>query len=69
MSHVAPGTRVGRPALPGLAAAFIQQYDLDPAQCVYIGAGPMDPGFARRIGFQYCDAAAFFAPGSPSAVR
>jgi aryl-alcohol dehydrogenase-like predicted oxidoreductase/predicted kinase len=49
-----------RKPLPGLGVLLIQRYQLDPAQCVYVGAGPQDPGFARRLGFQYCDAKDFF---------
>ena len=49
-----------RKPLPGLGVVFIQRYQLDPAQCLYVGAGPQDPGFARRLGFQYRDAADFF---------
>jgi aryl-alcohol dehydrogenase-like predicted oxidoreductase/histidinol phosphatase-like enzyme len=49
-----------RKPLPGLGVVFIQRYRLDPSQCIYVGAGPQDPGFARRLGFQYRDAAAFF---------
>jgi aryl-alcohol dehydrogenase-like predicted oxidoreductase/histidinol phosphatase-like enzyme len=50
-----------RKPLPGLGVVFIQRHQLDPAQCVYVGAGPQDPGFARRLGFQYRDALDFFA--------
>jgi hypothetical protein len=46
--------------LPGLAVAFIRNYQLDPSQCIYVGAGAQDPGFARRLGFQYRDATDFF---------
>jgi aryl-alcohol dehydrogenase-like predicted oxidoreductase/predicted kinase len=49
-----------RKPLPGLGVVFIQRYQLDPAQCLYVGAGPQDPGFARRLGFQYRDAKDFF---------
>jgi aryl-alcohol dehydrogenase-like predicted oxidoreductase len=42
-----------RKPLPGMAVAFIMQYRLDPAQCIYVGAGPQDPGFARRLGFTF----------------
>src|SRR5262249_12980439 len=52
-----------RKPLPGLGVVFIERYRLDPAQCLYVAAGPQDPGFARRLGFQYRDASAFF--GSP----
>ena len=53
-----------RKPLPGLAVAFISKYRLDPPQCVYVGAGSQDPGFARRLGFQYRDASDFFADDS-----
>ena len=46
---------------PGLGVVFIQRHRLDPSQCIYVGAGPQDPGFARRLGFQYRDAQDFFA--------
>jgi histidinol phosphatase-like enzyme len=49
-----------RKPLPGLGAAFIQTCRLDPARCIYVGDGSQDPGFARRLGFQYCDAGTFF---------
>jgi aryl-alcohol dehydrogenase-like predicted oxidoreductase len=50
-----------RKPLPGLGVVFIHRHRLDPAQCIYVGTGPQDPGFARRLGFQYRDAEAFFA--------
>jgi aryl-alcohol dehydrogenase-like predicted oxidoreductase len=50
-----------RKPLPGLGVVFRQRYRLDPSQCLYVGAGPQDPGFARRLGFEYRDAADFFA--------
>lgn len=50
-----------RKPLPGLGVVFIERYQLDPAQCIYVGTGPQDPGFARRLGFQYRDAVEFFA--------
>ena len=49
-----------RKPLPGLGLAFVRTYRLDPSQCVYVGTGPQDPGFARRFGFQYREAAEFF---------
>ena len=49
-----------RKPLPGLGVLFIQRHQLDASQCIYVGAGPQDPGFARRLGFQYRDAAEFF---------
>ena len=49
-----------RKPLPGLGVVFIQRYRLDASECIYVGAGPQDPGFARRLGFQYRDADEFF---------
>jgi histidinol phosphatase-like enzyme len=51
-----------RKPLPGLGVLFIHRHRLDPARCVYVGAGTQDPGFARRLGFTYQDAADFFNP-------
>jgi aryl-alcohol dehydrogenase-like predicted oxidoreductase/histidinol phosphatase-like enzyme/predicted kinase len=51
-----------RKPLPGLAVLLMHRHRLDPAQCIYVGAGPQDPGFARRLGFTYAEASAFFAP-------
>lgn len=62
-----------RKPLPGLGVVFIQRHRLDPAQCIYVGSGPQDPGFARRLGFQYREADEFYGratlehmPRSPS---
>ncbi len=49
-----------RKPLPGLGVLFIQRHRLDATQCIYVGTGSQDPGFARRLGFQYRDALAFF---------
>ena len=49
-----------RKPLPGLGIVFIQRHRLDPPSCIYVGAGPQDPGFARRLGFQYQEAPEFF---------
>lgn len=54
-----------RKPLPGLGVQFILRHRLDPRQCVYVGAGAQDPGFARRLGFQYRDANDFFAIADP----
>jgi aryl-alcohol dehydrogenase-like predicted oxidoreductase len=51
-----------RKPLPGLGVVFIERHRLDPSQCIYVGSGPQDPGFARRLGFQYREADEFFAP-------
>ena len=42
-----------RKPLPGLGVVFVNRYRLDPARCLYIGAGPHDEGFARRLGFRF----------------
>jgi histidinol phosphatase-like enzyme/predicted kinase len=49
-----------RKPLPGLGVVFVERYQLDPAQCLYVGSGPQDPGFARRLGFEYRDVKEFF---------
>jgi aryl-alcohol dehydrogenase-like predicted oxidoreductase/histidinol phosphatase-like enzyme/predicted kinase len=49
-----------RKPLPGLGVLFVQRHRLDPAQCIYVGSGPQDPGFARRLGFIYREASEFF---------
>jgi hypothetical protein len=51
-----------RKPLPGLGVVFIHQYRLDPSRCIYVGNGPQDPGFARRLDFEYHDADEFFSP-------
>jgi aryl-alcohol dehydrogenase-like predicted oxidoreductase/histidinol phosphatase-like enzyme/predicted kinase len=56
-----PPTCWCRKPLPGHGVVFIQRHQLDPAQCIYVGAGPLDRGFARRLGFQYREADEFFA--------
>jgi aryl-alcohol dehydrogenase-like predicted oxidoreductase/histidinol phosphatase-like enzyme/predicted kinase len=56
-----PPTCWCRKPLPGLGVVFIHRHRLDPARCIYVGVGPQDPGFARRLGFQYRDAESFFA--------
>ncbi len=57
-----PPTCWCRKPLPGLGVVFIRKYRLDPSQCIYVGAGAQDPGFARRLGFQYAVATEFFPP-------
>jgi aryl-alcohol dehydrogenase-like predicted oxidoreductase/histidinol phosphatase-like enzyme len=49
-----------RKPLPGLGVVLRERHGLDPAQCVYVGSGSQDPGFARRLGFQYRHEAEFF---------
>jgi histidinol phosphatase-like enzyme/predicted kinase len=55
-----PPTCWCRKPIPGLGVVFVQRHRLDPSRCIYVGAGAQDPGFARRLGFQYRDAADFF---------
>ena len=45
-----------RKPLPGLGVLFVHRYRLDPARCLFVGAGPHDVGFARRLGFIFRDA-------------
>ena len=45
-----------RKPLPGLGVVFVKRYHLDPAQCLYVGVGPHDALFARRLGFAFRDA-------------
>jgi histidinol phosphatase-like enzyme len=49
-----------RKPLPGLGILCVHRHRLDPGRCIYVGAGPQDPGFARRCGFQYVEAVEFF---------
>jgi aryl-alcohol dehydrogenase-like predicted oxidoreductase/histidinol phosphatase-like enzyme len=49
-----------RKPLPGLGVVLRERHGLDPAQCVYVGNGAQDPGFARRLGFPYQNEAEFF---------
>jgi len=53
-----------RKPLPGLGVEFVRRYALEPSKCVYVGSGPQDPGFARRLGMIYRDADAFFTARS-----
>ena len=49
-----------RKPLPGLGVVLRDRHGLDPAQCIYVGSGSQDPGFARRLGFQYRNDSEFF---------
>jgi hypothetical protein len=53
-----------RKPLPGLGVLMIHRHALDASQCLYVGAGPQDPGFARRLGFVFRPADEFFRPES-----
>jgi histidinol phosphatase-like enzyme len=50
-----------RKPLPGLGVLVVDRHRLDPRACIYVGATPQDPPFARRLGFQYRDVSEFFA--------
>ena len=50
-----------RKPLPGLGVLLVHRHKLDPGRCVYVGSGPQDPGFARKLGFAYAPADEFFA--------
>ena len=53
-----------RKPLPGLGVLAIERHRLDPGRCLFVGDGPQDPGFARRLGFGYRPASEFFAAGA-----
>jgi aryl-alcohol dehydrogenase-like predicted oxidoreductase/predicted kinase len=42
-----------RKPLPGLGVALIHRHTLDPAQCLFVGNGPQDAGFARKVGLRH----------------
>ncbi len=42
-----------RKPLPGLGVLMINRHKLDPSRCIYVGSGPQDPGFARKLGFTF----------------
>jgi histidinol phosphatase-like enzyme len=52
-----------RKPLPGLAVLAIGRHRLDPRRCLFVGDGPQDRGFARRLGFDHRTAAEFFDGG------
>jgi histidinol phosphatase-like enzyme len=52
-----------RKPLPGLGVLLVLRHRLDPARTVYVGAGPQDRVFARRLGFTFAEAATFFRGG------
>jgi aryl-alcohol dehydrogenase-like predicted oxidoreductase/histidinol phosphatase-like enzyme/predicted kinase len=49
-----------RKPLPGLAVLAIERHRLDARRCVFVGDGPQDAGFARRLGFAHRSAIEFF---------
>ena len=58
-----------RKPLPGLGVVLIHRHQLDASQSIYVGAGSQDPGFARRLGFQFRDAREFFGDDDSSVPR
>jgi aryl-alcohol dehydrogenase-like predicted oxidoreductase/histidinol phosphatase-like enzyme len=50
-----------RRPLPGLGVVLVKRHHLDPCQSIYVGTGPQDPGFARKLGVTYRQAEEFFA--------
>lgn len=42
-----------RKPLPGLGVLLIKRHRLDPAQCIFVGNGAVDAGYARKLGFAY----------------
>ena len=57
-----------RKPLPGLGVLLIHRHGLDPAQCIYVGDGPQDAGYAERLGFYFRPAREFFGDG-PSGLE
>jgi aryl-alcohol dehydrogenase-like predicted oxidoreductase len=51
-----------RKPLPGLGVELILKHRLDAARCLYVGGSPLDRAFAARLGFEYHEQSAFFAP-------
>jgi len=45
----------------GMGVAFIEEYKLDPSQCIMVGDMTSDETFAKRSGFKYIHADKFFA--------
>jgi histidinol phosphatase-like enzyme len=50
-----------RKPLPGLGVVALQRHGLDAAASFYVGAGPQEAGFARRLGLAHREAAELFA--------
>jgi aryl-alcohol dehydrogenase-like predicted oxidoreductase len=49
-----------RKPLPGLGVVFVERHRLDPRQSLYVGSGAQDRNAARRLGFEFREAAEFF---------
>ena len=50
-----------RKPIPGIAVELIEQYKLDPPQCIMVGDMKSDETFAKRAGFSFIYADKFFA--------
>jgi aryl-alcohol dehydrogenase-like predicted oxidoreductase/predicted kinase len=48
-----------RKPLPGLGVVMLDRHRLDPHRSVYVGSGPQDAGYARRLGVSFQGAATF----------
>jgi aryl-alcohol dehydrogenase-like predicted oxidoreductase/histidinol phosphatase-like enzyme/predicted kinase len=55
-----PPTCWCRKPLPGLGVLLIHRHRVDPARSLYVGHGPHDAAFARRLTLPYHDAAEVF---------
>ena len=58
--QAAPPVCYCRKPQSGLGVALIREFDLDPAQSIFVGDYTTDKTFAKRLGFQYYDAEVFF---------
>jgi aryl-alcohol dehydrogenase-like predicted oxidoreductase/histidinol phosphatase-like enzyme len=55
-----------RKPLPGLGVVAILHHALDPSRCLCVGQGTTDSAFARRLGFEFHEAAEFFGTAARS---
>ena len=49
-----------RKPLPGLGVELVHRHKLDAASCLYVGEGPHDAAFARKLEFQFRNPGEFF---------
>jgi HAD superfamily hydrolase (TIGR01662 family) len=49
-----------RKPAPGMGVEFIEEYKLNPSECIMVGDMTSDATFAKRCGFQFVDADVFF---------
>ncbi|MEZ4439120.1 MAG: aldo/keto reductase [Polyangiaceae bacterium] len=45
-----------RPPLPGLAVQLVDEHDIDPTRCTFLGRSAADRTLAERMGFRFVDA-------------